>query len=87
MKRVIRYLLEPLLEQLSEPLSALEPLAGTLLPSPFELWNPFQRTLPVREPLPAPFWHTSSRPFQRWNPFQRPFQQPSSTPPPDAWFA
>ena len=42
-KRVIRYLLEPLLE----PLSALEPLAGTLLEPPFQRWNPFQRTLPA----------------------------------------
>ena len=56
-KRVIQYVLEPLLEPLVEPLSALEPLARTLLEPPF------QRTLPALEPLPAPFWHPSSRPF------------------------
>ena len=50
-KRVIQYLLEPLLE----PLSVLEPLAGT------HLEPPFQRTLPA---------DPSSGPFQRWNPFQ-----------------
>ena len=46
-KRVIRYLLEPLVEPLPEPLSALEPLGGTLLEPPFQRWNPFQRTLPA----------------------------------------
>ena len=35
-KRVIRYLLEPLLERLPEPLSALEPPAETLLEPPFQ---------------------------------------------------
>ena len=61
-KRVIQYLLVLQLEPLLEPLSALEPLAGTLLEPPFQRRNPFQRTLPALEPLPAPFWHPPADP-------------------------
>ena len=78
-KRVIRYLLEPLPEPLLEPLFALEPLAGTLLEPPFQRWNPFQRTLPA-DPSSA---RTPSRAGTPSSTFLAPFQQtfPALEPP------
>ena len=79
-KKVIRYLPEPLLEPLLEFLSALEHLAETLLERPFHRRNPFQRTL-LADPSSV---GTPSSTFLA--PSERPFQRPSTdllaSPPP-----